>query len=542
MSRFVRASKYRHVFGQPAKKEYNIENVKVTNSAWDTNVISASGKYLSINWNASGGGAFAIVPLPSPFSTIPNFPHKLPDTLPLARSHTAPVLDTDWSPHNDSIVASAGEDGKVMIWNVDSSAFDNWGADEWVPKDFDPVWRIDASPRKIGQVLFHPTAQNVLASAGGDLTVKLWDLAQTEAPKSVLTGHGDAIQSLAFSSTGTLLATTCRDRKLRLFDPRVGGEAVNITDGHGGIKAARIAWMGDLGKIATTGFSKMSDRQVSIWELGSLKNEKTIAVDQSAGVVMPFWTDNNILFLAGKGDGNIRYYEYESDNLFALAEYKSSDPQRGMCFLPRRALNVNDCEIARAYKVSGSTVEPIAFIVPRKADSFQSDIFPPAPSIEPSLSAKEFFEGKQAGRKLVDLSSGNTFSGEAVSTSGPTPTATSTAPAAVPAGLPAPTVSTTTLPAPSGAAAAVPAPSPIAKSFSLPSSTSSSTPTAAQAPPPPSSGSASSGEIETLRSENASLKSELREAREMIRNLELQVEAQRVNARKAAQALIDAAT
>jgi hypothetical protein len=40
-----------------------------------------------------------------------------------------------------------------------------------------------------------------------------------------------------------------------------------------------------------------------------------------------------------------------------------------MCFLPRRALSVSDCEIARAYKVAGSSIEPIAFIVPRKVRS-----------------------------------------------------------------------------------------------------------------------------------------------------------------------------
>ena len=39
-----------------------------------------------------------------------------------------------------------------------------------------------------------------------------------------------------------------------------------------------------------------------------------------------------------------------------------------MCFLPRRALSVSDCEIARAYKVYGSSIEPIAFIVPRKVN------------------------------------------------------------------------------------------------------------------------------------------------------------------------------
>ena len=61
------------MYGQgTAKKELIIENVKVTNNAWDTNIVAASGQYLSINWNASGGGAFAIVPLPSPFGTIPN--------------------------------------------------------------------------------------------------------------------------------------------------------------------------------------------------------------------------------------------------------------------------------------------------------------------------------------------------------------------------------------------------------------------------------------------------------------------------------------
>jgi hypothetical protein len=33
----------RHVFGQPAKKEYGVDNVKVSASAWDTNLIAASG-------------------------------------------------------------------------------------------------------------------------------------------------------------------------------------------------------------------------------------------------------------------------------------------------------------------------------------------------------------------------------------------------------------------------------------------------------------------------------------------------------------------
>ncbi len=50
----------------------------------------------------------------------------------------------------------------------------------------------------------------------------------------------------------------------------------------------------------------MSDRQVAIWETGSLANIKTTTIDQSSGVLMPFWTDNNILFLGTSLAFNLR--------------------------------------------------------------------------------------------------------------------------------------------------------------------------------------------------------------------------------------------
>lgn len=50
--------------------------------------VQVNPKYLAVNWEAGGGGAFAVIPL--------NERGKLPDKIPLFRGHTAAVLDTDW--------------------------------------------------------------------------------------------------------------------------------------------------------------------------------------------------------------------------------------------------------------------------------------------------------------------------------------------------------------------------------------------------------------------------------------------------------------
>ena len=124
MSRFVRPSKYRHVYPSPAKKEASYENIKVSNNAWDTNLVVANGKYISINWQASGGGAFAILPT--------NRPGKLPDIYPLCRGHTAVVLDTAFSPFDDNFVASASDDGTVGLWKFNDYDFDKI---DWTDKE-----------------------------------------------------------------------------------------------------------------------------------------------------------------------------------------------------------------------------------------------------------------------------------------------------------------------------------------------------------------------------------------------------------------------
>ncbi|KAJ2994018.1 Coronin-2B [Globomyces sp. JEL0801] len=372
MSKFVRASKYRHTFGTAAKRDQCYDNLKVSKSAWDTNLASANPLFIAVNLDVGGGGAFAVIP----HAMV----GKLPENLPVFNGHAGAVLDTDFNPFNDHVIASASEDCKAMVWTIPEG-----GLTESINT---PTVALTGHGRKVGHVLFNPVADNILATTSADFLVKIWDITTGQA-KIDLQGHGELIQSISWSYEGL-------------------GEA----PGHQGIKGSRVVTLGDSSYLCTTGFSRTSDRQIYIWDYKNLSTPiKQENIDTSSGLLIPYYdADTKMIYVAGKGDGNIRYYEWveEDKNIYELSEYKSSDPLRGIAFLPKRACTINETEVARIYKVHPTMVEPISMKVPRKSDLFQSDLFPDTAGPEPAMSANEWFNGKTCGPKLINLELGFT--------------------------------------------------------------------------------------------------------------------------------------
>lgn len=190
------------------------------------------------------------------------------------------------NPFNDRIIASGSDDGKVFIWQVPNGFSLYSDAEE--PEDVAPVSKLTGHSRKVGQVLFNPAAENILASASGDYTIKLWDIETGNSPLTLK--HGDIVQSLSWSADGTMMVTTSRDKKLRIWDVRQERPAHEVA-GHSGAKNSRAVWMGEHNRIATTGFSKMSDRQMALWDVGAPQEPigGFTILDSISGVCMPFW-------------------------------------------------------------------------------------------------------------------------------------------------------------------------------------------------------------------------------------------------------------
>ena len=83
---------------------------------------------------------------------------------PIVSGHKAAVLDIQWCPHNDDVIASASEDCVVKVWQIPEGG---------LTKNLEEsVVDLLGHQRRVGLVQWHPSALNVLLSAGELLKLK----------------------------------------------------------------------------------------------------------------------------------------------------------------------------------------------------------------------------------------------------------------------------------------------------------------------------------------------------------------------------------
>ncbi|XP_037350026.1 coronin-2A [Talpa occidentalis] len=394
-----RSSKFRHVFGKAATKENCYDSVPITSSVHDNHFCAVNPHFIAIVTECAGGGAFLVIPLHQTGKLDPHYPKVC--------GHRGNILDIKWNPFDDFEIASCSEDGTIKIWDIPR---------QFLAKNLTTYKKeLVCHMRRVGLVEWHPTAANILFSAGYDYKVMVWNLDTRESvitsPVKTISCHQNVILSMSFNTDGSLMATACKDRKIRILDPRSG--TVLQETGNQGHKPNKVLFLGNLKKLLSTGTSRWNHRQIALWDQENLSEAiKEEDLDGSSGVLFPFYdVDTNVLYVVGKGDGNIRYYEVSTDKpyLSYLTEYRSNNPQKGIGVMPKRGLDVSSCEIFRFYKLitTKNLIEPVSMIVPRRSESYQEDIYPPTAGAQPSMTAKEWLGGMNKGPVLVSLRPGS---------------------------------------------------------------------------------------------------------------------------------------
>ncbi len=99
------------------------------------------------------------------------------------------------------LAASAGEDGRVIIWNLETS---------------DPVQQLEPQTEAVQAIAYSPDG-NYLLTGGADATVLLWSVA-SETVVQTFSGHNEPVNAVAFNRNGTQIVSGSDDDTARIWE------------------------------------------------------------------------------------------------------------------------------------------------------------------------------------------------------------------------------------------------------------------------------------------------------------------------------------
>ncbi|XP_015265372.1 PREDICTED: coronin-7-like [Gekko japonicus] len=368
---------------------------------------SASGNNLktSCRWivfSTDSAGVLGVVPLES----------RDGDERPVSqlRCHSGVVADFDFSPFDDQVLATCSAEEVVKVWRLLDSGPDLSSS---------PNVALGPEGGQAGVVLFHPTADGILAS-GAPRAAKVWDVEQ-QHPLAELEPHGDLLQSLAWSPDGALLGSSCKDKRLRIFDPRAGPAACQYTEAHENGRDSRLLWVNARDSLLSIGFNQVREREVRLWDMRAFRGSvASVTLDASPRPLMPlFDLDTGLLVLMGKGEDVLFCYEVLPGQpaLTEVTQCRTESKAHGIARVPKLALDVLACEVIRVLQLTDGAIVPVSYTVPRKSmQEFHEDLFPRSAGNVPAASARAWWAGDDSQVQRISLHPAHRPSGAFTST------------------------------------------------------------------------------------------------------------------------------
>lgn len=194
---------------------------------------------------------------------------------------------------------SVGDDGAVILWNLDDGAM---------------LARIDTGEEKILSVSVSPDARFAV-TASWDRTARVYEIGEASlTERAVLEGHRGNVNAAAFSADGTSVYTASYDGGIRVFD-RASGALRREIHSHGwGINVMRVLAGGSQIAFGAT------DGVVAVIDIASGTVVKQLASHPRPVLSLALSPDGRRL-ASGGGDGRIRVYATDAWEL--LEEYEN---------------------------------------------------------------------------------------------------------------------------------------------------------------------------------------------------------------------------
>jgi WD40 repeat protein len=201
-----------------------------------------------------------------------------------------------------ALLASAGLDGKVMIWDV---------------RERREVKTLHPKGMVFGVAFFHQG--RALVTTGTDKLARIWDL-ESGKVRLILQGHtSNQVEALAVSHDDKVIATGGWDGTIKLWDPATGKATADLRHEGGWVLA--LAFSPDSQLLASAG----QDGMVRIWDMASRSLLKEARQHGWYARTVAFSPDGKLLASGGE-DRNIKLWDVAAGENAATLSSAGADP------------------------------------------------------------------------------------------------------------------------------------------------------------------------------------------------------------------------
>jgi WD40 repeat protein len=260
------------------------------------------------------------------------------------RGHEATIQQLMFSPSDPLLVVSAGDDGRIIVWNVK-----------------EPGCRTQETKQETRIYGISVSTDGMVAAAGADGRVLLFRLAEEKRcallkdealplqglraatldviPDGVLLGHGGLVLAVAFNREGNRLASAGRDGSIRIWGPKTEGFSLAQLEFKSSGSVTAVAISPD-GKSIAAGDDK---GDIHLWDRPGQNGEpqqEPAKARWNAHILSAIRSlayiqiGNHPALVSGGDDGLVKRWDIATGNLIGLGMEDGSGPIRSIAVSP----------------------------------------------------------------------------------------------------------------------------------------------------------------------------------------------------------------